>query len=50
MPMMFCTGFRRDVYEKVGGLDERYEVGMFEDEDEEDDDDFQPTEDVKMSD
>lgn len=33
MPMMFCTGFRRDVYEKVGGLDERYEVGMFEDED-----------------
>jgi GT2 family glycosyltransferase len=33
MPMMFCTGFRRDFYEKVGPLDERYEVGMFEDED-----------------
>ncbi|MFT4036882.1 MAG: glycosyltransferase family 2 protein [Thermomicrobiales bacterium] len=33
MPMMFCTGFRRDVYEQVGPLDERYEVGMFEDED-----------------
>lgn len=33
MPMMFCTGFRRDFYEQVGPLDERYEVGMFEDED-----------------
>jgi GT2 family glycosyltransferase len=33
MPMMFCTGFRRDFYEHVGPLDERYEVGMFEDED-----------------
>lgn len=33
MPMMFCTAFRRDLYEKVGPLDERYEVGMFEDED-----------------
>ncbi len=33
MPMMFCTGFRRDFYEKVGPLDEQYEVGMFEDED-----------------
>lgn len=33
MPMMFCTGFRRDFFEEVGPLDERYEVGMFEDED-----------------
>lgn len=33
MPMMFCTAFRRDVVEAVGMLDERYEVGMFEDED-----------------
>lgn len=33
MPMMFCTAFRRDLYERVGPLDERYEVGMFEDED-----------------
>jgi GT2 family glycosyltransferase len=33
MPMMFCAAFRRDVYEVLGPLDERYEVGMFEDED-----------------
>jgi GT2 family glycosyltransferase len=33
MPMMFCTAFRRDVMDTVGFLDERYEVGMFEDED-----------------
>ena len=33
MPMMFCAAMRRDVYERVGPLDERYEVGMFEDED-----------------
>ena len=33
MPMMFCTAFRRDVVDAVGMLDERYEIGMFEDED-----------------
>jgi GT2 family glycosyltransferase len=33
MPAMFCVGFRRDLYERVGPLDERYEVGNFEDED-----------------
>jgi GT2 family glycosyltransferase len=33
MPMMFCTALRRDVYSRVGPLDEQYEVGMFEDED-----------------
>jgi GT2 family glycosyltransferase len=33
MPMMFCAAFRRDTYERLGALDERYEIGMFEDED-----------------
>jgi GT2 family glycosyltransferase len=33
MPMMFCVAFRRDTYERLGPLDEQYEVGMFEDED-----------------
>ncbi len=33
MPMMFCVAFRRDTYDRLGPLDERYEIGMFEDED-----------------
>jgi hypothetical protein len=33
MLAMFCTALRRDVFERLGFLDERYEVGMFEDED-----------------
>jgi GT2 family glycosyltransferase len=33
MPMMFCLAFRRDTYDRLGPIDERYEVGMFEDED-----------------
>lgn len=33
MPMMFCTAFRRQILEQIGSLDERFEIGMFEDED-----------------
>jgi GT2 family glycosyltransferase len=33
MPLMFCIAWRRNVLDAVGLLDERYETGMFEDED-----------------
>jgi GT2 family glycosyltransferase/glycosyltransferase involved in cell wall biosynthesis/SAM-dependent methyltransferase len=30
---LFCSLIRRDLYLEVGGLDEQYEIGMFEDDD-----------------
>jgi len=33
MPAMFCVALRREVFEKVGLLDDRFGIGMFEDDD-----------------
>jgi len=32
-PAMFCLAMRRDTHERLGPIDERYEVGMLEDDD-----------------
>ena len=33
MLAMFCVALRREIFEQVGALDERFGIGMFEDDD-----------------